>query len=86
MYPLPVPPLYLQVAPDVWSVRQTYQRRHSQYSSLAPTSQVINVPDDGGLPPPSPAKPGPNGEEYYYYYYYYDDEEGQEGPAADYSS
>jgi len=54
--------------------------------SLAPTSQVINVPDDGGLPPPSPAKPGPNGEEYYYYYYYYDDEEGQEGPAADYSS
>ena len=52
--------------------------------AVAPTSQVINVPDDGGLPPPAPAKPGPNGEEYYYYYYYYDDEEG--APAADYSS
>jgi len=48
----------------------------------APTSEIINVPDDGGLPPPSPAKPGPNGEEYYYYYYYYDDEEG--APASEY--
>ena len=53
--------------------------------SVAPTSQVINIPDDGGLPPPSPAKPGPNGEEYYYYYYYYDDEEEKE-PEVDYSS
>ena len=52
--------------------------------AAAPTSQIINVPDDGGLPPPAPAKPGPNGEEYYYYYYYYDDEE--EGAPAEYSS
>ena len=54
--------------------------------SVAPTSQVINVPDDGGLPSPSPAKPGPNGEEYYYYYYYYDEEEGGEAPEVEYSS
>jgi len=54
--------------------------------SVAPTSQVINVPDDGGLPAPSPAKPGPNGEEYYYYYYYYDEEEGADAPEVDYSS
>ena len=52
--------------------------------TVPPTSEIINVPDDGGLPPPAPAKPGPNGEEYYYYYYYYDDEE--EGASPDYSS
>ena len=47
--------------------------------SVATIFQVINIPYADGLLPPSPAKPGPNGEEYYYYYYYYDDEE--EAPA-----
>ena len=35
------------------------------------------IPGTGsGLPPPVPAKAGPNGEDYAYYYYYYDEEEG----------
>jgi hypothetical protein len=42
----------------------------------ASAPELIDLPDDSGLPPPSKAAPGPNGEEYYYYYYYYDEEEG----------
>ena len=50
--------------------------------------ELIDLPDDSGLPPPAKAAPGPNGEEYYYYYYYYDEEEeGGEGAGEpDFSS
>lgn len=54
---------------------------------LPAAPELIDLPDDSGLPPPAKAAPGPNGEEYYYYYYYYDeDEEGQAGEEAEYSS